>query len=208
MSSLPAKAAPRESLLQTFFSSPLPMMHGEDSKVYAALLAEVKEEVRPKNFWDQTMVRDVTDHLWLQMRYRRSAGAIINSRRRQALEQLLVESIGLKIAVARKFVDAYFDFNRADLGLIDSGVGSPLLYSIKGHFNVAKLLAKHNLDETCIDQLAVQNSIDILRKLEDIASWHEVRREHIRQEIERRRKDGSSRLGNIPVRRKGPDLAE
>jgi hypothetical protein len=190
MTSVPSKATPGvEGTLQKFFSSPPPMMHGEDAKIYAALYTEVKEEVQPKNILDQATVRDIADHIWHQMRYRRALGAIVNANRRKAVEHILVEVVGLRLGVAQKYADRYFDFNRADLGLSDSGIASRTSYDTKGSFDVAKLLIKHGLDESYIDQLALQISVDVSRKFEDIASWHELRREQIRLEIERRRKN-------------------
>jgi hypothetical protein len=192
MSSRSTKAAARDGLLDKFFTEPPSMMNGEDADLYAALLAEVGALSQPSDIWDQMMVRDVTDHLWQQMRYRRNMGALINIYWRQALEQILIETIGLKGHTARKLADGHFDFDRTKLSLGDSGIGSEALYKIKGPFDVAELLAMHDLDESCIDQLALQISAEILRKLDDLAFRHELRREHILVEIERRRKERSA----------------
>jgi hypothetical protein len=180
-------------MLQKFFSSPPPMMNGESADVYAALLAEVKEQVQPKDILDQIRVRDFTDHVWEQMRYRRSMGVVINAHCRQALLQILIEGVGLSTKTARDLADFYFDVDRRDFGISESNVVTGFA-SRKSSNDVVELLNKHNFDESCIEQLAVQIAADTLKKIDDMAFRHEVRREQICREIERRRKEGRSCL--------------
>jgi hypothetical protein len=189
----PTKPAAREGMLQKLFSSPPPMMNGESADVYAALLAEVKEQVQPKDILDQIMVRDVTDHVWEQMRYRRSMGVVINAHFRQALLQILIEGVGSSTKTVRDLADFYFDVDRRDLGISESNVVSGFA-SRKSSNDVVELLNKHNFDESSIEQLAVQIAADTLKKIDDMAFRHEFRREQICREIERRRKEGRSCL--------------
>jgi hypothetical protein len=193
MSSPSTKLAVRDGLLKKLFSEPPSMMNGEDANLYTALRAEIDELMQPRNVLEQMMVKDIADHYWQQNRYRRNMGGLINIYRRQALQQILTETIGLKAEAARKIADSYFDFDRSKFGLDDPSANRIGVYRIKVPFDISKLLAKHNLDESSIDQLALQMSTDAIRKLDDLAFRHELRREQILGDVERRRKERPNR---------------
>jgi hypothetical protein len=105
------KSASFSGDLERLFSTPS-LMRGEDPKVYAELYARVDEVVEPKDIWDQMMVADITNHFWEQQRYRRCTGTIINSKRRQALEDILRHLLGLGRVDAEDAADVYFGVTR------------------------------------------------------------------------------------------------
>jgi hypothetical protein len=187
--------------LQRLFTTPS-LMKGEDPDVYAQLCARVEEVVQPEDVWDQMLVTDITSHFWEQQRYRRCTGTIINSKRRAALETILCEAIGLNSGDAQTVADIYFGLRRLE-------VDSPDCYPIPDTpAGVIALLKKHGLGESDIDRVAMEESAEALTALDNLALRHEVRREAIFRELERRRDrrsaqhraEGSARLnGNIRV---------
>jgi hypothetical protein len=186
-------AATYPSVLQKFLSSPPPLINGEDAEVYEALRNEVHNLVQPKDLWDQMMVKDVTNHFWLQTRYQRSMEVIINIHQTKALEYILREELRLPLDDAEKLADAFLSFDRekTDLRPSASAAASP---APKTREEVVALLTEFGLDESCIGLLAVQESIGTLRTLEDLALRHELRREQILQEVERRRNQRSAQM--------------
>jgi hypothetical protein len=52
---------------------------------------------------------------------------------------------------------------------------------------VIDLLKKYGLDESDIDRVAMEKSVEALADLENLAFRHEIRREAIFKEVERRR---------------------
>jgi hypothetical protein len=198
MRSSPMKKIDSARMLQQFLSSPPSLTNDEDVNIYNELYTSVKELTQPKDVWDQMMVNDVTNHFWEQMRLRRSAAFIIKANRRRALEELLVEGLKLKPATALRLADAYFGYGCGDrdIGeLLDIGLSGP--QAPKTRDEVVDLLAKYDLDESCIDQLALKASIDDLKRLDDLAFRHEFRREQILREIERRRDQRSTSARDV-----------
>jgi hypothetical protein len=179
--------------LQRFLSSAPPLANDQDREIYDELYGEVRELVQPKDICDQMMVTDIANHFWEQMRFRRSEAVIIKANLRRALEEFFEEGLGLPRVSARGFADVYFEFERPHRDLSDtiSGlVGSRVEKTREG---VIELLAKFNLDESCLNELAVKASLKDLKRLDDLVLRHELRREQILREVERRREQRSAR---------------
>jgi hypothetical protein len=186
--------------LERLFSTPS-LMNGEDADVYAALYARVEEVAQPKDVWDQMMVSDVVNHFWEQQRYRRCTGTIINSKRRNALENILRHAIGLNPEDVRTVADIYFGVTRyeeTDLGGITYPDPAQIPSTRRG---VISFLKEHGFDVTDIDRLAMESSVDVLADLENLALKHEIRREAILRELERRR-EGRRQQRESPGRQK------
>jgi hypothetical protein len=156
--------------LQRFFATPS-LMKGEDPAVYAELYAYVEELVDPHDVWDQMMVSDITNHFWEQQRYRRLIATVINSRRRPALKSMLEDTIA----------DDYF---RDQNATVDCYFGDPE--------SAANDLKSHGHEVSDIDGVAAELSMKTLIGLENLAFRHELRREAILREVERRREERSN----------------
>jgi hypothetical protein len=174
------------------------LMGGEDEQAYAALYARVEELVRPNDVWDQMMVSDVVNHFWEQQRYRHSTGAIINAGRRSALKKILREAIGLNQEDATEVADLYFGVTRYEetrrVFYCDPAVIP------KTRTGAIALLKKHGFTESDIDRLAMEASVDTLAGLENLALKHELRREAILCELERRREHRARQQLSAPPR--------
>jgi hypothetical protein len=200
--------------LEALFSTPS-LMNGEDGEVYAQLYARVEELAQPKDVWDQMMVSDVVNHFWEQQRYRRCTGVIINSKRREALRKILRNGIGLNSEDAQTVADIYFGVRRYEEEEFGGIRYSDPAQIPKTRPGVVNFLKKHGFDESDIDRLAMEIAVDTLADLEDLALKHEIRREAIFRELERRRDRrheeqqtaGRSRL-NGKVRALARDLPE
>jgi hypothetical protein len=200
--------------LQKLFSTPS-LMNGEDADVYAELYARVEEVAQHKDVWDQMMVSDVVNHFWEQQRYRRCTGTIINSKRRNALGNILRDGIGLNSNDANTLLDIYFGVTRRDeLGFGDFACSDPA-HIPSTRRGIISYLKEHGFDEIDIDRLAMESSVGVLADLENLALKHEIRREAILHELERRR-EGRRQQQESPgrqnlegrVRALGKDLAD
>ena len=177
--------------LRRLFSAPS-LMQGEDSDVYAELYARVEEVVQPQDVMDQMMVTDVTNHFWEQQRYRRCTGTVINTKRRAALERILHGAIGLNDVDTETAADTYFEVARLEeREVIDYATQVQIPKTRAG---VVDLMEKHGFVETDIDRVAMEMSVDTLADLEILALKHEIRREAIVRELERRCKKRNKRL--------------
>jgi hypothetical protein len=156
--------------LQKFFATPS-LMKGEDPAIYAELYAYVEKLVDPRDVWDQMMVSDITNHFWEQQRYRRLTATLINSRRRPALKSMLEDTID-----ENRFQDQN---DKVDRYLRDPEGEANDLQSC-GH------------DVSDIDGVAAELSMKTLIGLENLAFRHELRREAILREVERRREERSN----------------
>jgi hypothetical protein len=171
--------------LNALFSTPS-LMNGEDAQAYAELYAWVEEVAQPRNVLDLMLVADVVNHFWEQQRYRRCTGAIINSRRRPALLKILTESIGLNPHDAMDLADIYFAVVRWQEDNRRTAYSDPAQIP-NTRSGIIRLLMKHGFTETDIDRVAMEFSIDTLAAIENLALKHELRREVIMSELERRR---------------------
>jgi hypothetical protein len=167
-------------------------MQGEDSDVYAELYARVEEVVQPQDVMDQMMVTDVTNHFWEQQRYRRCTGTVINTKRRAALERILHGAIGLDEVDTETAADTYFEVARLEEREVTDY--STQVRVPKTRAGVVALMEEHGFVETDIDRAAVETSADALTDLENLAFKHEIRREAIVRELERRRKKRNKQL--------------
>jgi len=177
--------------LRRLFSAPS-LMQGEDSDVYAELYARVEEVVQPQDVMDQMMVTDVTNHFWEQQRYRRCTGTVINTKRRAALERILHGAIGLDEVDTETAADTYFEVARLEEREVTDY--STQVRVPKTRAGVVALMEEHGFVETDIDRAAVETSADALTDLENLAFKHEIRREAIVRELERRRKKRNKQL--------------
>jgi hypothetical protein len=64
----------------------------------------------------------------------------------------------------------------------------------KTRAGIVDLMEQHGFVETDIDRVAMEASVDTLADLEDLALKHEIRREAIVRELERRRKKRNKQL--------------
>jgi hypothetical protein len=171
--------------LDKLFSTPS-LMHDEDATAYYELYELVEDLVEPMDAWDHMMVSDVVNHFWEQQRYRRCTGSIINSRRRRALLTILGDAIGLNPDDATDVADIYFNVVRYQENNRNMIHPDPAVIP-ETRAEAIKLLGKHGFTESDIDRVAVEASFNTLASLENLALKHELRREAILCEIERRR---------------------
>jgi hypothetical protein len=171
--------------LDRLFTTPS-LMNGEDADVFADLYARVEECVQPKDVWDQMMVSDVVNHFWEQQRYRRCTGTIIDSGRRSALLKILHDRVGLNPGDASDVADIYFGVVRYEEEFRQVVHSDPAEIP-KTRRGVITLLERHGFTEADIDRVAIETSVEPLTAIESLALKHELRRDTILCELERRR---------------------
>jgi hypothetical protein len=69
------------------------LIKGEDEKQYWRLHETIKNEMKPKNFFDQIRVRELTDRLWEMRRNKNSMAALVETSFVRALTELLRQSM-------------------------------------------------------------------------------------------------------------------
>jgi hypothetical protein len=186
-----SKSADAPNDLRKLFATPS-LMKGEDADVYAELYAQVEEVAQPKDVLDEMMVADVVNHFWEQQRYRRCTGTIVNSKRRDALKSILQHGIGLNSCDTDKLLDIYFEITRCGEPRPSSIYPDPAEIPTD-RAGVISFLKQHGFDETDIDRLAMERSVNTLSDLENLAFKHEIRREAIFWELELRREKREQR---------------
>jgi hypothetical protein len=77
-----------KTLIDDLFGPP-PLIKGEDLARYRRLQSAIEHEINPKTFSDQVYVREMTDKLWEQQRYKQNAASSVESAHVQALASLL-----------------------------------------------------------------------------------------------------------------------
>jgi hypothetical protein len=200
--------------LNGLFATPS-LMKGEDPAVYAALYRQVEEVVQPRDVWDQMMAADVTNHFWQQQRLRRCVGTVTNASRRAALIQILLPIVNNCRPDADRMADAYFDVRKirdpqprqgyAAVYTFAKDVDVKVPHSVPPKVpemtreHVVAVLKNHDLDESDVDRMAIYLSVERLAGLENLAVKHELQRQAIFREVERRRKKRAKQ-----EREKGP----
>ncbi len=150
-------------------------MKAEERSAYSRLYAEVRKVVQPTNVFDQMLVSDITYHFWEQQRLRACSDAVVEAARRDALWRLIMPMLNHCEPLVEAYADAYF------------GTADKEREPAYDKQDVIALLQKHGLDESAIDPAAIEVSLDTLMRLEALSSKHEIRREEIVLEVERRK---------------------
>src|SRR5258708_11906878 len=75
-------------LAADLFGEP-PLMKGEDKDRYFRLLAAVKHQIQPKDFFEEVLVHELTDKIWEQQRCKHSIAALVEGAYVEALSNLL-----------------------------------------------------------------------------------------------------------------------
>ena len=70
--------------------APPSLTRDEDASPYETLRARAAEAVRPDNFIEEILVRDVVEHVWETVRLRRQKTALINSSAKDGMLRLLL----------------------------------------------------------------------------------------------------------------------
>ena len=70
--------------------APPSLTRDEDASPYETLRARAAEAVRPDNFIEEILVRDVVEHVWETVRLRRQKAALINSSANDGMLRLLL----------------------------------------------------------------------------------------------------------------------
>jgi hypothetical protein len=103
---------------------------------------------------------------------------------------ILCRAIGLNSGDAETVADIYFGITRVEAKSWVSYTNPAQIPETRA--GVIALLKKHGLVESDIDRVAIESSAEALTALENLAFRHEVRRESIFRELERRREKRSA----------------
>jgi hypothetical protein len=77
-----------QNLIDDLFGPP-PLIKGEDLARYRRLHSAIEHEIKPKTFSDKVYVREMTDKLWEQQRYKQNTASLVEAAHVEALASLL-----------------------------------------------------------------------------------------------------------------------
>jgi len=77
-----------KNLIDDLFGPP-PLIKGEDLARYRRLQSAIEHEINPKTFFENVYVREMTDKLWEQQRYKQNAASLVEAGYVDALASLL-----------------------------------------------------------------------------------------------------------------------
>lgn len=152
------------------------MTKAERSAAFRQIRAKVEKEVKPKNVFDQMLVDDIAYHFYQQLKLRACADALPVIARRTALSNILNSIISNDCKLAEAYVDAYFGYE------VEPDENGPITKA-----DVLAMLRQHDLDKDAIDAAAIELSLETLGRVEDLSLRHEIRRDDIIREVERRK---------------------
>jgi hypothetical protein len=153
------------------------LLEGEDSKRYLALYAAVEAEIQPKNIFDQLEVRELTDKIWEELRYKRSSAALIDSAYVEALTTLLTPVDKIRVTMnsahqaAVKFYSDDFEAKK----------------------KMAVVMAQHGITDAKIQAKAMQIISGTLQLFDRMITHRQNARRSLRKEKERRETTNDAR---------------
>jgi hypothetical protein len=165
----PARLEGVEELL-----SKRPLIPGEDPTLYDALLARVREAVRPFDIIEHIWVKDIVDLVWEMQRWRRLRAATFAQAHREVLREALNDLLGA----------------RQKPGLADE-IGSLVIGWARGREEAVErvegILRDHHLDIDALMARVLDKHLQRLERVDQLIAGAELRRDSILREIDRRR---------------------
>jgi hypothetical protein len=164
------------NLMDDIFGEPA-LLEGEDSKRYLDLYAAVEAEIQPKNIFDRIEVRELTDKIWEELRYKRSSAALIDSAYVEALGILLTPVYVKKVSV------------------ITAGQAAVNYYSddSKAKKEVAAVMAQHGITDAKVQAKAMQIIGGTLQLFDRMIAHRQNARRSLRKEKEKREATNDAR---------------
>ena len=169
-----AKADQAAARLSDAFFGPPPLLEGEDTAAYAALLKQVRDGVAPDGVIEDIWVRDVVDITWEILRQRRFKALTIKSARITALRAILDPHVGYYEAekLAKKW---------------EAG-------EAQAEKEVAANLMRLKLTMDDVNARAYALKLDAIERMDRMIAQAEARRNLVLREVERRRDALARRL--------------
>jgi hypothetical protein len=155
--------------MDDLFGEP-PLLEGEDKQRYLRLYAAVEADIQPKSFFDQMQVREQTDKIWEELRYKRSSAALIDSVHVEALASLLgpIYEHKMTLSTASKAAVSFYG-------------GDP-----KAKKDGAAVMNQYGITEAMIQAKAMQMIGGTLQLLDRMISNRENARRSLRRGQEKR----------------------
>jgi hypothetical protein len=154
---------------------PIPLIDGESEAELSVIEDELRSCVRPNGPIEEIWFRDAINGIWEMFRHERMKKALIQSGRRKAVEELLLE---------------YLELNQRHTDRIDKCKFLSLEWSAGDNDFVplvAQELAKHGIDTDAIMARSISQNLDEIQALGRLMSAAEIRREKALKNIDGRR---------------------
>ncbi len=159
---------------------PIRLVDGEGPAEFAAYEEALRHALRPNGFMEEVWFRDALIAAWEMWRYERTKTALIQSGRRQAVEELLLEYLELDGRPADrsdkcKFLSLGWSAGNDDFAPV-----------------IEQELGQHGIDMDAIMARAMALKLDEIQQIDKLMSAAETRRDKALKNIERHR-DGLER---------------
>jgi hypothetical protein len=184
----PSTFTPDQEL--AFFGLP-PLLKGEDSNKYNALLESVTAAVEPADIFERAFVRTIVDLIWEANRYRRLVGNVFAAAEQEALDRVL------RHLLYGRAVPLTFDGNDPDFPLSIKSETLSRHYMLKRQAAVEEvdaLLASAGLDWEVVKAEAFSVRLREIESLNRMIAGAEARMKTTLREIDRHRKGFGQQL--------------
>ena len=171
--------------VQTSMFGPAPVLKGEDSKAYGELLMQVSSYVKPADIVEDFWVRDVVDHTWNILRYRRNKKGLLEAAKPKALEEILTPFMDdpSRFGAMRRYnIDGHQEPTPA-MELVNKWIRR----NPKALKEVDEILASGNLTMQDVEARAFAIEIDKIQQIDHLTANAEARRNAVLREIDHRR---------------------
>jgi hypothetical protein len=160
----------------------LNVLRTESKADLAQLLAEISQDIEPKNSIEKIYVSDIVSYTWEVMRYRRVKTGLLNNALRIALTKIL-NDIRLPAAL-----------NPSHGWLIADGLSYRWLFDKEDRRQVLSLLQEAGFDESAIEAGAYRLVADDLEKADRMIHSAQAGRDKALRSIAKYRKSFADRL--------------
>jgi hypothetical protein len=161
-----------------------PVLHGEDERAHAELLARVRAAVGPKDILEEFRVRDIVDLLWDTLRLRRLKASLVKSATRDALVEILAPIVDRDRSGNADAFDLDLAFKETPAQELAAG-----WYRREGQVveEVEKVLREADLSMDVVTAVALRRSLDDIERIERMIVSAEARRSAVLREVARHR---------------------
>jgi hypothetical protein len=180
LTELPAKSGGRKA--RDLYSG-LNVLRTESKDDLARLLADISQDIEPKNSIEQMYVSDIAHHTWDIMRYRRVKNGIMNNALRTALTHVLNQILlppSSRMACERWAASELLSWE--------------WLFDQESKRRVSSLLQEAGLDESAIEAEAYKRVADDLEKADRMLKAAQDRRDKALRSIAKYRRSVADQL--------------
>jgi hypothetical protein len=174
---------------------PPPLLAGEDPAAYGDLLARVSGHLKPSDIFEEIWMREITDLIWENLRWRRQLTSFIKTAVAQRLEKIPQPLVSKPASRKGSFLARMHAAEEA-LDAAPNPVRTWTAADPAAKQRVDELLTSAGLTMDDLTAQAVAQELDKIESFNRLIASAEWRRNTLLREIERRRASFAQKLRN------------